>query len=137
MVTATAARQAFNVLLCRLWRRPAKARIAAEASLDVSAIPHLRSQVLCRPLGHWFFADPPGVGEAVIFRVFSDERRRPGDRLELEVAQGGGDPLVFRCRVLGVQAIADARPARYDVALESEPIGEDLRGALGALLAHR
>ena len=51
-------------------------------------------------------------------RVYSDVRRRPGERVEVELFPPEAEPFTVRARVVWVQAVAPAGPALYDVGLK-------------------
>ena len=51
-------------------------------------------------------------------RVYSDIRRRPGERLEVELFPPDGESFVVGAMVVWVQAVAPGGPALYDVGLK-------------------
>lgn len=79
----------------------------------------LAAPILCRP-------DPfvESVPRRVIdvslggARVYSDIRRRPGERLEVEFFPPEAEPFVVRATVVWVQAVAPGGAALYDVGLK-------------------
>jgi hypothetical protein len=51
-------------------------------------------------------------------RIYTDIRRRPGERLEVELLPPQGEPFVVRATVVWVQAVAPGGPALYDIGLK-------------------
>ena len=67
-------------------------------------------------------------------RIYTDIRRRPGERLEVELQPPGGEPFVVRARVVWVQAVAPGGPALYDIGLKFTNATEDAASRLRAVL---
>ena len=67
-------------------------------------------------------------------RVYSDLRRRPGERLEVELFPPEGDSVVVRATVVWVQAMAPGGPALYDIGLKFTNATEDAASRLRAVL---
>ena len=67
-------------------------------------------------------------------RVYSDLRRRPGERVEVELFPPEGASFVVRATVVWVQAIAPGGPALYDVGLKFTDATPDDADRLRAVL---
>ena len=67
-------------------------------------------------------------------RIYTDIRRRPGERLEVELLPPGGEPFVVQAMVVWVQAVAPGGPALYDIGLKFTHATEDAATRLRAVL---
>ena len=67
-------------------------------------------------------------------RVYTDIRRRPGERLEVELVPPEGEPFVVRAMVVWVQAVAPGGPALYDMGLKFTSASDDAAARLRAVL---
>ena len=105
------------------------------SGLERRRYPRLRAPMLYRPAP---FAD--AVQHRVIdlsmggARVYSDLRRRPGERLEVELFPPEGASFVVRATVVWVQAVAPGGPALYDIGLKFTDASEDDAARLRAVL---
>src|SRR5687768_1282556 len=95
---------------------------AADRWAERRRYPRVQAPVLCRSVP--LFASHPmpaidlldlSLGGA---RVYADERRRVGERLELELFPPRGRSIVAQALVAWVRALPPDAPAVYDVGLE-------------------
>src|SRR5688500_1270976 len=70
-------------------------------------------------------------------RVYTDVRRRPGERLEVELFPPEAEPFIVRARVVWVQAVAPGGPALYDVGLKFTDASAGAADKLRAMLEGR
>jgi hypothetical protein len=81
----------------------------------------LNAPVLCRPLGNHLLEDETRreVGDISLggLRVYTDDRHRLGERLELELFLPGGETVTLDTLVVWVDALAAGEPAGFEVGL--------------------
>ncbi len=84
----------------------------------------LNAPVYCRPLGRSMSASQEiprlEVGDVSLggIRVFTDDRHKVGDRLELELWLPDGEGITLDTTVVWVDELPNADPARYEVGLK-------------------
>lgn len=80
----------------------------------------MQANVVCRPAGAAMFHHRRNTQDISLagMRVFTDERFKVGDRLDLDVLLPDG--ITVRCwaRVVWLGALADGAPAKFDVGLK-------------------
>lgn len=100
----------------------------------------LNAPVFARPLG--------GVGSPVGnqekrsvqdismggVRVYTDDKHKPGHRLELELFLPSGESLVLTSEVVWVDELSTGQPAKYEVGLRYVDVSPEELKALEAVL---
>ena len=79
----------------------------------------LPAQILVRPVGALAHRVKQKVNDVSLggLRAFSDEERKPGARLELELLFPDGTSATVLAEVVWVTPLPDGAPARFDVGL--------------------
>jgi hypothetical protein len=67
-------------------------------------------------------------------RVYSDDRLKLGTKLHLELLAGPDSTVQVLARVVWIDELGDAGPARYDVGLEFLDVPEEMTSRLAAIL---
>lgn len=67
-------------------------------------------------------------------RVYSDERLKLGRRLHVELLADPGCTIQVLARVVWIDELDEASPARYDVGLEFLEVPEEMTSRLAAIL---
>lgn len=99
--------------VCRLLRSES----AQTIPVDYRGFPRLQTTVFFRELGSRMFAQPCDSGATSRLRIYSDEKLRVGQPLEVDVLIDG-DLACFHGRVLWIVRNDPMSPAKYDVGLE-------------------
>lgn len=79
----------------------------------------VNAPVLCQPVG--IFARHDRTVQDISaggFRVYSDERHKPGDRLDLELFFPDGTSEKVRAQVVWIDTLAAGSPAVYEIGLK-------------------
>jgi c-di-GMP-binding flagellar brake protein YcgR len=78
-----------------------------------------KAPILIRPIGPLAQTQSRQVGDISLggLRAFSDEKHKPGRRLELELFLPDGGSVTVVAEVVWVQALPAGSPARFDVGL--------------------
>lgn len=84
----------------------------------------LNAPMYCRPLGRAMAKtqETPKIAVEDIslggVRVYSDDRHKPGDRLELELWLPDGDSITLDTTVVWVDPLEGQNPARFEIGLK-------------------
>ena len=107
-----------------------------EGSPDRRRFPRVQAPVLYRVVGPSLFVQPGRTGDVGLggMRVYSDERHRPGKRLEIEVFLPDQTTITCWARVIWVEPLARSAGAKYDIGLEFTDITPDDRRRLAWVL---
>jgi hypothetical protein len=86
---------------------------------DRSRYRRVLAPILVRPVGLLERHAPREVDDrqAGALRTYSDDRQKPGRRLELEILLPAGDSVTFLAEVAWVEGLPEGAPARFDVGL--------------------
>ena len=87
--------------------------------LDRRRYRRIAAPISVRPVSFLARTIPRRVNDASLggLRAYSDEPRRPGERLELELSFGDGAAVTVLAEVVWVEALTDGEPARYDIGM--------------------
>ena len=87
--------------------------------LDRRRFRRIAAPISVRPVSFLARAISRRVNDASLggLRAYSDEPRRAGERLELDLSFGGGAAATVLAEVVWVERLQDGAPARYDVGM--------------------
>ena len=87
--------------------------------LDRRRFRRIRAPIFIRPVGPLIQRLSSQVGDISLggLRAFSDDKRKPGERLELELFLPDGGSTTVVAEVVWVQNLPEGSPARFDVGL--------------------
>lgn len=87
--------------------------------LDRRRFRRIAAPISVRPVSFLARSVPRRVNDASLggLRAYSDEARRTGERLELELSFGDGDPATVLAEVVWIETLPEGAPARYDVGM--------------------
>jgi PilZ domain len=111
--------------------------VAVKPKPDRRRFPRVKAPVLCRPIGRPLFGgDQRAIDiSAGGVRLYSDEKLKPGDRLELELFLPDGSSVTCATEVVWEDELPQGSPARYDVGVKfldpNDPELAKLAGVLG------
>ncbi len=100
----------------------------------------LNAPVYCRPLGRpiggateneKLKAQDISLGGV---RVYTDDKHKPGDRLELELWLPDGESITLDTAVVWVDALEKSEPARFEVGLKFVDVAQNDLARLEAVL---
>lgn len=100
----------------------------------------LNAPVFCRPLGRSMSASQETEKLKVEdislggIRVYTDDRHKVGDRLELELWLADGDGITLDTTVVWIETLEKAEPARYEVGLRFVDVAKADLARLEAVL---
>lgn len=87
--------------------------------LDRRRYRRIAAPISVRPVSFLARTIPRRVNDASLggLRAYSDEPRRTGERLELELSFADGEPATVLAEVVWVERLGDGAPARYDIGM--------------------
>ncbi|MBL8958180.1 MAG: PilZ domain-containing protein [Myxococcaceae bacterium] len=100
----------------------------------------LNAPVYCRPLGRSMSASQElprlDVGDISMggIRVYTDDKHKTGDRLELELFLPDGESITLDTTVVWVDELASGTPASFELGLKFQDVAEADRAKLEAVL---
>jgi hypothetical protein len=102
---------------------------------DIRAWPRLNRPVLCRPRRLGLLRSPPAgdMGLSGV-RIYSDDKRKVGEQLEIELLLPDDSSLTAAVVVAWVEALEGEAPALYDVGLRFLELRREDRERLGRVL---
>ncbi len=77
--------------------------------------------MLCRSGGLMLFAEYHHGGEGARARLYSDDRYKEGQLIEIEL-ESAAEPLVVRGRVRWIDSLPGEQPACYDIGIDVLPL---------------
>ncbi len=97
--------------------------------LDRSRCRRVQAPIYVRPVGPLAYGLPRNVDDTKVggLRAYSDDRHKPGTRLELEIFFPDRNSAAFIAEVAWIEELPGGSPARFDVGLRYVAVSpEDL-----------
>ena len=97
------------------------------SELERRRFKRVQAPVLSRPLGAALVEDRRAVGDISLggVRVYTDDEHDEGEHLELELFLPDGNTVTLDTKVVWIDALPNAQPAKYEVGLRFIDIAAD------------